>query len=86
MVQKPVDGTLQPIENSPPGIQTMPFGALFGTGISLGIVGAKVDPPVVDAPSSAAAAGESDDLLKTNNMNVPNKTGAVLWTFIKGIS
>ena len=86
MVQKPVDGTLQPIENSPPGIQTMPFGPLFGTGILLGIVAAKADPAMVGAVSSAETAGESHAVLKTNKVNVPNKTGAVLWVFIKGMS
>jgi hypothetical protein len=82
-VQKSVDGSLQPIENSPPGIQTMPFGALLGTGRLLGTVGAKVDPPMVGAPSSAELAGESHAMLKTTSVNVPNKKGAVMWAFVK---
>jgi len=86
MVQTPSDGTLQPIENSPPGIHTMPSGAFVGGGVLLGIVGAKADPPMVGAPSSEETAGESLAVLKTNNVSVPNKTGAVLWVFIKGIS
>jgi hypothetical protein len=77
---------LQPIENSPPGIQTMPSGVSIGAGILLGIVGANADPPMVDSPSSAETAAERDALLKTNNMTVPNNTGAVRWNFIKGIS
>jgi hypothetical protein len=82
-VQKPVDGSLQPIENSPPGIQTIPFGALLGTGPLLGIVGAKADPVIPGAPSSAEIAGESHAMLKTTSVNVPNKKGAVMWAFVK---
>jgi hypothetical protein len=41
MVQTPSEGARQPIENSPPGIHTMPGGAFLGAGVGLGIVGAK---------------------------------------------
>jgi hypothetical protein len=74
-LQKPVDGSLQPIENSPPGIQTMSLGALLDTGSLLGTVGAKADPPM---------AGERHAMLKTNSVTVPNKKGAVVWAFFKG--
>src|SRR5271165_6678340 len=59
MVQTPSDGALQPIENSPPGIHTMPSGAFLGAGVCLGIVGTKSVPPMVGAPSSAGPAGDS---------------------------
>jgi|SRR5271166_4471291 len=39
---------------------------------------------MVGASSSAETTGESHAVLKTNNVNVPNQTGAVLWVFIKG--
>ena len=83
MVQKPVDGSLQPIENSPPGIQTMPFGALLGTGSLLGTVGAKAEPPMAGPPSSAEMAGENHATLKTNSANVPNEKGPVMWVLVK---
>ena len=83
MVQKPVDGSLQPIENSPPGIHTMPSGALLGRGSWLGTVGAKADPPFARARSSAEAAGESHATLKTTSVNVPNKKGTVKCAFVK---
>jgi hypothetical protein len=83
-VQKPADGSLQPIENSPPGIQTMPLGALLGTGSLLGTVGAKADPPMAGAPSSAEMAGESHATLKTTSVNVPNKKAAGRRAFVKG--
>jgi len=82
-VQKPVDGSLQPIENSPPGIQTMPFGALLDTGSLLGTVGAKAEPPMAGAPSSAERAGENHAMLKTNSVNVPNEKGPVMWVLVK---
>jgi hypothetical protein len=82
-VQKPVDGSLQPIENSPPGIQTMPLGALSGTGSLLGTVGAKAEPPMAGGPSSAETAGESHAMLRTSSVNVPNEKGPVMWVFVK---
>jgi hypothetical protein len=82
-VQNSVDGSLHPIENSPPGIQTMPLGALLGTGSLLGTVGAKAEPPMAGAPSSAETAGESQAMLKTNSVNVPNEEGPVMWVFVK---
>src|SRR5260370_34340484 len=85
-VQYPVDGSLQPIENSPPGIQTIPLGALLGTGSLLGTVGANADPPIAGAPSSAEMAGESHTTLTTTSVNVPNKEGAVMWAFVKGFA
>src|ERR1700693_6119056 len=84
-VQNPVDRTLQPIENSPPGIQTMPCGALLGTGNLLGNVGAKAAPSLVGARSSAKRAVESHGPIKTNNGNVSNRMPAVLWAFIKRV-
>jgi hypothetical protein len=62
----------------------MPLGALLGTGSLLGTVGAKSDPPMAGAPSSAEMAGESHVTLKTNSVNVPNKKGSVMWAFVKG--
>ena len=41
MVQTPCDGALHPMENSPPGIHTMPSGAFAGAGVLLGTVGVK---------------------------------------------
>src|SRR5580700_4759011 len=85
VVQKPVDGSLQPIENSPPGIQTMPSGPLLGMGSLLGTVGPKADPPIAGTPSSAELAGASHATLKTTSVNVPNKQGVVMWVFIKRV-
>jgi len=42
-------GAAAPIENSPPGIQTMPSGAWPGAGVLFGIVGANVDDSGVSA-------------------------------------
>src|ERR1019366_2112837 len=56
MVQTPSEGARPPIENSPPGIHTMPAGAVVGAGIGLGIVGAKAGAAGL-AGSSCAAAG-----------------------------
>src|SRR5262250_2793974 len=44
-----------PIENSPPGIQTIPGGAARGAGAVLGVVGPK--PPLVVTGVTAAVAG-----------------------------
>jgi len=63
IVQKPDDGVMQPMENSPPGIHTMPSGAFVGAGVLLGIVGAKGEAVVV-ATSSAATAVEITPALK----------------------
>src|SRR5271169_2518177 len=51
-------GTVQPIENSPPGIHTMPAGAGLGTGVWLGRVGANGDTP---ATAAAGALTNADD-------------------------
>jgi hypothetical protein len=83
-VQNPADGSLQPIENSPPGIQTMPLGVLLGGGSWLGTVGAKADPPMAGALSSAEKAGERYATLKTTSVNIPNRKGVVMWAFVKG--
>jgi hypothetical protein len=56
---------------------------VLGYGNFVGNRGAKADPPMVGAPSSAETTGESHAVLKTNNVNVPNKTGAVLRAFVK---
>jgi hypothetical protein len=58
MVQAPSDGARQPIENSPPGIHTMPDGAFVGEGVGLGIVGAKGKtgaPAAIVWPATATA-------------------------------
>ena len=83
-VQKLVDGSLQPIENSPPGIQTMLLGALLGRGRWLGTVGAKADPPPPGAPSSAEIVGKRQTMLKRTRVKVPKKKGVVMWGFLKG--
>src|ERR1700746_2456595 len=59
MVQTPSDGTWQPMENSPPGIHTIPFGALGGGGVWLGTVGAKCELLVTGITSPAAATDKS---------------------------
>ena len=46
-----------PIENSPPGIQTIPGGAVRGAGAVLGVVGPK-PPLVVTGVTAAVAAGD----------------------------
>lgn len=79
-VQKPVDGSLQPIENSPPGIQAMPVGAFLGAGVLLGIVAAKSDPPMANLPSAAETAGESQIVLNPKNANIPNKIDCMIWS------
>src|SRR5450432_3298138 len=58
MVQKPDDGAMQPMENSPPGIHTMPSGALAGAGVMLGTVAANGEALVAGATASAATAVE----------------------------
>src|ERR1700743_1309296 len=82
-VQEPVDGTLQPIENSPPGIQAMPVGALLGTGVLLGIVAAKSDPSMANSPSAAETAGESQIVLNPNNVSIPNETDCMIRSGLK---
>jgi hypothetical protein len=66
MVQTPSDGTLQPIENSPPGIHTIPSGPFVGGGVLLGTVGAKVEAFVTGTTSSAATAGEDQPAFMAN--------------------
>src|SRR5450631_443455 len=56
-VQMPSFGVWQPIENSPPGIHTMPGGAFVGAGAGLGMVGANGEALVAGATTSAADAG-----------------------------
>ena len=49
---------MQPIENSPPGIHTIPAGAFLGAGVGLGIVGAKGEtgaPAAIVWPATATA-------------------------------
>lgn len=46
-----------PMENSPPGIQTMPAGAGTGAGSVFGIVRAKDDETDVTVDTSASEAG-----------------------------
>src|SRR6266478_5481920 len=52
----PLPFTAAPIENSPPGIQTMPFGALPGALVLLDSVGANAELPSC-ASSHCARAG-----------------------------
>src|SRR5437016_1042010 len=53
-----VVGSWLPIENSPPGIQTMPFGASTGGGVLFSIVGPNVPAVLCDA-SCATGAGSA---------------------------
>ena len=56
--QTPPDGARQPIENSPPGIHTIPAGAFLGAGVGFGIVGAKGEtaaPAAIVWPATATA-------------------------------
>jgi hypothetical protein len=50
-------GSLAPIENSPPGIQTMPSGADPGSGVLLATVGSKVDEEEDDLEGGEDADG-----------------------------
>jgi hypothetical protein len=57
MLQRESLSTGLPIENSPPGIQTMPAGAAPGAGVGFGIVRAKEDAVAVTVDSSASEGG-----------------------------
>jgi hypothetical protein len=57
MVQTPSFGIWQPIENSPPGIQTIPAGAFLGAGAEFGMVAANGEALVLVSDASVAHAG-----------------------------
>src|SRR6478672_11855070 len=58
--QRHARGSGEPMVNSPPGIQTIPAGAVAGAGVVLGTVGAK--------PSSARARGTLMSAVRTDEM------------------
>jgi len=63
----PSDGVVQPMENSPPGIHTMPAGAFVGAGAVLGTVGANGEVLAAGAVSIAARAVKMPPAHRTNN-------------------
>src|SRR5215471_8522262 len=65
MLQSDSLSTGLPIENSPPGIQTIPGGPAVGAGVIFGIVDAKDDAITVTGSFDAGgeAAGEDDGFI-----------------------
>ena len=80
MVQTPSDRTLQPNENSPPGIHTIPSGAFVGGGARFGTVGAKVEAFVTGTTSPAATAGEGQPALIAS---APRRQRVIWLTFMQ---
>src|SRR6185436_8767969 len=67
-----------PIENSPPGIHTMPAGAGAGAGVVLGIVGAKGDDGAASLPPCPAGAEGGERYL--TRATPPARTATAMMT------
>jgi hypothetical protein len=70
IVQTPSDGSVQPIENSPPEIHTIPSNAFVGGGVLLGTVGAKVEPFVTPEISLATATSKEQLALTASTLKI----------------
>ena len=76
MVQTPSDGTTQPIENSPPGIHTMPSGAGPRAGVLFGTVGAKGDAAGADGSAAVTPASADREGAKARQAATPARVPA----------